>query len=101
MLSKVEMYDLVDPVTDDTVGAFETEDFAQLYDQLTEKGMESLEAAFMVGGLIEELDILDLQRAIEDIRSSGRNPGLRESHAWLPQPPAPVRISDRKPGTHL
>ena len=66
MLSKVEMYDLVDPVTDDTVGAFETEDFAQLYDQLTEKGMESLEAAFMVGGLIEELDILDLQRAIEE-----------------------------------
>lgn len=39
MLSKVEMYDLVDPVTDDTVGAFETEDFAQLYDQLTEKGI--------------------------------------------------------------
>ncbi len=66
MLSKVEMYDLVDPVTDDTVGAFETEDFAQLYDQLTEKGMESLEAALMVGGLIEELDILDLQQAIEE-----------------------------------
>lgn len=66
MLSKVELYELVDPVTDDAVGAFETEDFAQLYDQLTEKGMESLEAALMVGGLIEELDILDLQRAIEE-----------------------------------
>ncbi|WP_457674069.1 DUF2202 domain-containing protein [Thiolapillus sp.] len=66
MLSKVEMYELVDPVTDDAVGAFDTEEFADLYVQLTEQGAQSLEAALMVGGLIEELDIMDLQAAIEE-----------------------------------
>lgn len=66
MLAKVELYELVDPVTDDTVGAFDTEEFAELYEQLTEQGTESLEAALLVGGLIEELDIKDLQRAIEE-----------------------------------
>jgi len=66
MLSKVEMYDLVDPVTDDAIGAFDTEEFANLYEQLTEQGAQSLEAALLVGGLIEELDIIDLQQAIEE-----------------------------------
>jgi hypothetical protein len=66
MLSKVETYDLVDPVTDNAVGAFETEEFTALYDELTSDGAQSLEAALMAGGLIEELDILDLQRAIEE-----------------------------------
>ncbi len=66
MLSKVEQYGLVDPVADDTVGVFNTMAFAELYEQLTQQGKESFEAALMAGGLVEELDILDLQQAIEE-----------------------------------
>jgi hypothetical protein len=66
MESKVEQYELIDPVVDDATGAFQTEEFATLYQELTEKGAGSLEEALYVGGLIEELDILDLQHAIEE-----------------------------------
>ncbi len=66
MGNKIERYGLVDPVVDDSVGVFQTEEFASLYQELTEKGATSLEDALYVGGLIEELDILDLQRAIEE-----------------------------------
>lgn len=54
---------------DDTVlkapGEFENADFKALYDDLVEKGSESLEESLKVGALIEELDIKDLQDDLE------------------------------------
>lgn len=57
-------YDLPDIVTDDTVGIFANSELQKLYDELVAKGSQSLADALLVGGLIEELDILDLQEAI-------------------------------------
>jgi len=61
----LDAYDLPDIVSDDTVGVFANDELQKLYDELVEKGSQSLSEALLVGGLIEELDILDLQEAIE------------------------------------
>jgi len=45
-------------------GKFKNEDMANLYTELVEKGSSSLESAFEVGALIEELDIQDLQEQL-------------------------------------
>jgi hypothetical protein len=57
-------YGIEDPVVDDTEGEFFNADLETLYKQLTEQGMESTLAAFKVGALIEETDIVDLQDGI-------------------------------------
>ena len=62
----IECYDLEDPVTDDTPGEFTNPVFTQLYDELVQEGSGSLLSALMVGALIEELDIVDLQDALEE-----------------------------------
>lgn len=62
----ITRYGLVDPVTDDTVGAFADEAFTALYDQFVLDGSGSLEGALNVGVLIEELDIADLETALEE-----------------------------------
>ncbi|MBL3588587.1 MAG: DUF2202 domain-containing protein [gamma proteobacterium endosymbiont of Lamellibrachia anaximandri] len=59
-------YALLDPVIDDSVGAFVNPELAALYTALTAEGAESLLAALIVGAKIEEIDILDLQRAIAE-----------------------------------
>ncbi len=61
----LDAYELPDIVADDTVGVFANSELQKLYDDLVEKGSQSLAEALLVGGLIEELDILDLQEAIE------------------------------------
>ncbi len=58
---------LDDPIVDDTIGAFPTQEFADLYVQLVEQGIDSYIAALEVGAYIEELDILDLQAALEEV----------------------------------
>ena len=58
-------YDLVDPVTDDTPGVFQNEDLKGLYVALTAQVDESLVTALTVGATIEDLDIKDLEQAIE------------------------------------
>jgi hypothetical protein len=61
----MEKYGLTDPVVDDTTGVFVNQVLADLYQELiTAGGMSSLKALY-VGAAIEELDMVDLQHAIE------------------------------------
>ena len=64
MAAIIDQYGLVDPVVDDTVGEFVTQDFADLYTLLVIMGSESLMDAYKVGAKIEELDIFDLRVAM-------------------------------------
>jgi hypothetical protein len=61
VLSLIEMSDIEDPVGDAPQGVFENQDLQTLYDDLVERGSLSLDEALLVGGAIEEIDILDLQ----------------------------------------
>ena len=63
MLAK---YQLPDPVVDDRVGIFVNQELATLYDTLLTSGYLSSLDALKVGALIEEVDMVDLKRAIED-----------------------------------
>ncbi|MCA9242093.1 MAG: DUF2202 domain-containing protein [Planctomycetales bacterium] len=65
MLTLLDKYGLEDPVGDNPVGVFEDPALQSLYDQLVARGEQSLEDAYQVGVTIEELDIADLQEAIE------------------------------------
>jgi hypothetical protein len=56
-------YELKD-VTTNQAGVFENPDLQALYNQLIAQGSQSLEDALMVGGAIEEIDILDLQERL-------------------------------------
>jgi hypothetical protein len=62
----ITRYGLVDPVVDDTLGTFTNPDFGLLYDQFVTDGSESLETALGRGVYIEELDIADLEAALEE-----------------------------------
>jgi hypothetical protein len=64
--AKIEKYALVDPVIDDTVGAFVNKDIALLYDTLIAQGRISELDALFVGGAIEEIDMIDIQHAIDE-----------------------------------
>lgn len=66
MKNQISKYGLIDPVTDDAVGVFQNEELAALYQELVDRGNVSLEEALYVGGYIEELDIGDLEEAIEE-----------------------------------
>jgi hypothetical protein len=57
-------YDIVDPVSDDSVGKFVNTDLAKLYTDLIAEGQKSAVDALKVGALIEDLDIKDLQESI-------------------------------------
>jgi hypothetical protein len=52
------------PVETSDIGIFHNDEIAKLYDSLVAQGSTSIEEAFMVGALIEDLDIHDLQRSI-------------------------------------
>ncbi len=47
-------------VEEGDAGQYENEEFLQLFNELTARGSESVEEAYSVGALIEELDIYDL-----------------------------------------
>jgi len=64
MAAKLAAYDLPDPVVDNAVGSFVNSDLANLYAVLIAQGQASLLDALLVGALIEEVDIVDLQKAI-------------------------------------
>jgi len=59
-------YGLEDPVGEDVPGVFQNEELQKAYDELIEKGNKSIEDAILVGAYIEDLDIFDLQRLIEE-----------------------------------
>lgn len=58
-------YGLPDPIVSDQLGLFTNTDLQALYNELVERGGQSLEDALLVGQFIEEYDILDLQHAID------------------------------------
>ena len=64
LAGQLSYYQVPDPIIDDATGAFVDTGLATAYLELTEWGMKSMEDALMVGGYIEELDILDLQHSI-------------------------------------
>lgn len=63
--AKIEKYDLADPVVDDSVGVFVNRDLQVLYDALIAQGARSEAEALWVGCAIEEIDMIDLQEAID------------------------------------
>lgn len=62
----LQTYSLTDPVMDDTVGVFTNATLANLYTQLVTQGQTSALDALYVGAFIEETDIADLQKALND-----------------------------------
>jgi hypothetical protein len=61
----LEKYRVTDPVVDETVGVFVDPHLASLYTTLVEQGSASSLAALYVGAAIEEIDMIDLQEAID------------------------------------
>jgi hypothetical protein len=62
----LDKYELDDPVVKDSIGVFTNTTLADLYGALTVSGDSSLISALKVGALIEEIDILDLQRELDE-----------------------------------
>ena len=62
----LDKYRLPDPVVDDTTGVFVDQELAVLYDTLVAEGSQSSLKALYVGAAIEEIDMIDLQRAIDE-----------------------------------
>jgi len=65
MLKMLELYDVEDPVGTNGEGEFTNPDMGPLYLDLVEKGSLSLDDAYEVGVIIEEMDIEDIQIAIK------------------------------------
>lgn len=66
ILNLLNRYELDDPAEGNDVGEFTNVELQELYDQLIERGSESAVEALKVGALIEEVDILDIQRMIDE-----------------------------------
>ena len=63
----IQRYGLSDPIEETAArGQYTNETFDALYSELTERGSASLEEALKVGAFIEDLDIADLQRLIDE-----------------------------------
>jgi len=65
----LDNYNIPTPVLSDDIGVFENEELQALYNELIEKGSQSLQDALEVGVAIEEKDIADLEEKIEDAPS--------------------------------
>ncbi len=60
------MYSIPDPVLDDTVGKFTSSDMQKLYNDLVAQWNKSLLDALIVGAIVEDLDISDLNILIKE-----------------------------------
>ena len=69
----IDSYGLTDPLVDDSRGVFAKSEFNVLYKDLVATGSESLEKAYQVGALIEELDISDLADGMSRV---GEHPNI-------------------------
>lgn len=67
ILDLINKYNLTDPVGTNGMGEFTNPDLQQLYNDLVAEGSKRLEEALRVGAAIEEIDILDIEEAIEGI----------------------------------
>jgi hypothetical protein len=65
MLLLLRKYRLPDPAVGNAIGEFTDRELQKLYDKLVADGMRSAEEALQVGGLIEEVDMEDIQSAID------------------------------------
>jgi hypothetical protein len=61
----LEKYEIPDPVGNDSSGVFKNVILQDLYNTLIEQGSISLIEALKVGALIEEIDILDIQKELD------------------------------------
>lgn len=61
----LDRYNLEDPMLGE-IGAFENQTLQELYDELITTGSESVKDALLVGGAIEEIDILDLKDGLTE-----------------------------------
>jgi hypothetical protein len=66
MANLLAFYGIADPITDDTTGVFTDEDIGALFIELTQRGLASESEALLVGGFIEEYDILDIWDAYDN-----------------------------------
>lgn len=66
----LDQYGVPSVVQSTTVGEFKNPELTRMYKELTTQGLASLEGALKVGGMIEELDIMDLQKAIAESNQS-------------------------------
>jgi hypothetical protein len=66
VLSLLNKYNLDDPAEGNEIGVFKNEELQNLYNQLFERGLKSATEALRVGALIEEVDIIDLQKIIDE-----------------------------------
>ena len=66
MKTLLDRYGLEDPVGEDIPGVFQNEELQKAYDELVAKGSQSIEDAILVGAYIEDLDIYDLERLIQE-----------------------------------
>ncbi len=62
----IDKYGLDDPVKSNEPGEYNSEELQQLYNELIDKGDNSLEEGLEVGATVEEVDIVDIQREIEN-----------------------------------
>lgn len=70
ILNLLNLYNLPDPAAGKLVGEFVNEELQALYGALIARGKKSALEALMVGGVIEETDIEDLNAAMETSRLS-------------------------------
>ena len=61
----IELLGLEDPVVDDTVGVFVDPELAELYDEMVTQGLNSSVDALHAGATIEEVDMIDIQAAVD------------------------------------
>ncbi len=61
----IDKYSLNDPIKTDTRGVFTNKDLQALYNKLISEGSKNLIDALKVGATIEDVDIYDLNKAIE------------------------------------
>jgi len=74
----IDRYSLPDPAEGKRAGEFSSPELQKLYDELLEQGSKSRIDALKAGALVEEMDIMDLRKAIgdtknEDLRMVFRN----------------------------
>jgi hypothetical protein len=66
VLAIISKYGLDDPAANSDIGKFTNTALQDLYNQLIEQGSQSLVDALKVGGAIEEIDILDLEKHLSE-----------------------------------
>ncbi len=70
VLNLLNIYGIADPTAGNGMGIFTNPDLQALYNQLMAQGSQSLADALLVGGLIEETDILDLQTSLTETQQA-------------------------------